>query len=64
MSAVGITRCISSHFVPHMTLLYDRRMVAEQAVDPVRLAVSDFTLVHSLVGQSRYIELARWPLRR
>jgi hypothetical protein len=24
--------------------------------------VSDFVLIHSLHGQSRYIELGRWPL--
>ena len=39
------------------------RAVKEQAIEPVRLTVSDFALVHSLVGRSRYIELARWPLR-
>ncbi|MBS0527840.1 MAG: 2'-5' RNA ligase family protein [Proteobacteria bacterium] len=64
MSAAGVGRYVSSHFVPHMTLLYDRRMVAEQCIDPVHLTVCDFALVHSLVGQSRHIELARWPLRR
>ena len=47
-----------------MTLLYDRRMVAEQAVEPVHLTVREFALVHSLVRQSRHIELARWPLQR
>jgi 2'-5' RNA ligase len=60
----GLGRRVPSHFVPHMTLLYDRRMVAEQAVEPVYLTVRDFALVHSLVTQSRHIELARWPLQR
>jgi RNA 2',3'-cyclic 3'-phosphodiesterase len=64
MSAAGIGRRMSSQFVPNMTLLYDRRMVAEQAVEPVHLTVRDFALVHSLVRQSRHIELARWPLQR
>ena len=54
---------MSFRFVPHMTLLYDTRMVAERPIEPMRLTVRDFALVHSLVGQSRYIELARWPLR-
>jgi 2'-5' RNA ligase len=64
MSAAGIGRRMSSQFVPHMTLLYDRRMVAERAVEPMHLTVRDFALVHSLVRQSRHIELARWPLQR
>ena len=60
----GFGRRVSPHFVPHMTLLYDRRMVAEQAVEPLHLTVRDFALVHSLAGRSRHIELARWMLRR
>lgn len=64
MRAAGLGSRGSAHFVPHMTLLYDRRMVAEQAIEPVYLTVRDFALVHSLVTQSRHIELARWPLRR
>lgn len=67
MSAAGLGagfgRRVSSHFVPHMTLLYDRCVVAEQAIEPVYLTVRDFALVHSLVTRSRHIELARWPLR-
>jgi 2'-5' RNA ligase len=62
--ATGFGRSVSPHFVPHMTLLYDRRMVAEQAVAPVSLTVRDFALVHSLVTRSRHIQLARWPLQR
>lgn len=64
MHAAGFGNRASPHFVPHMTLLYDRRMIAEQATAPVYLAVRDFALVHSLVRQGRHIELARWPLRR
>jgi 2'-5' RNA ligase len=63
MNAAGISRRMSLRFLPHMTLLYDRRMLAERLIEPMRLTVRDFALVHSLVGQSRYIELARWPLR-
>jgi 2'-5' RNA ligase len=63
MKRVGIGRHVTRHFNPHITLLYDRRVVPEQPIDPIRMDVQDFVLVHSLVGQSRYIELARWPLR-
>jgi 2'-5' RNA ligase len=63
MKRARIGRYVKSRFVPHMTLLYDSRVVRERPIEPIRMNVRDFVLVHSLVGQSRYIELARWPLR-
>jgi 2'-5' RNA ligase len=63
MKKSGLGRRVASHFSPHMTLLYDDRIVKERAIDAVRLTVRDFALVHSLLGRSRYIELARWPLQ-
>jgi 2'-5' RNA ligase len=63
MTKAGLRRSRASHFTPHMTLLYDDRAVKEQAIAPIRFPVDGFVLVHSLVGRSRYIELARWPLR-
>ena len=49
-------------YTPHVTLLYDARMVPYQAVDGVDWRVSEFVLVHSLLGQTRHIVLGRWPL--
>jgi len=49
--------------LPHMTLLYDDRVVADEAVRPIGWAVHEFVLVHSLLGRSRYNVLARFPLR-
>jgi 2'-5' RNA ligase len=63
MIRARIGRYVVSRFAPHMTLLYDSRLVRERPIEPIRMHVQDFVLVHSLVGQSRYIELARWPLR-
>jgi 2'-5' RNA ligase len=63
MRRARIGRHVTSHFTPHMTLLYDSRVVRERPIDPIRMNVQDFVLVHSLIGQRRYIELARWPLR-
>jgi RNA 2',3'-cyclic 3'-phosphodiesterase len=63
MIRARIGRHVVSRFAPHMTLLYDRRVVRERSIKPIWMQVQDFVLVHSLVGQSRYIELARWPLR-
>lgn len=51
-----------SHFTPHVTLLYDDSEVAEQAVEPLSWTVSDFALVHSLIGKTRHTVLGRWSL--
>ena len=50
-------------FIPHMTLLYDRRQIAEQSVEPIRWRVREFALIHSLHGHTQHIPLARWKLR-
>lgn len=56
-----------SGFLPHMTLLYDGRLVVEHEVDTVRWTAHDFVLLHSVpkAGQRQvsYIELGRWPLQ-
>jgi 2'-5' RNA ligase len=59
----GLLRGAQSSFLPHVTLLYDEKDVDFQAVEPIVWTVNDFVLIHSLQGQSRYIELGRWPLR-
>ncbi len=48
---------------PHVTLLYDSRLVPEQPVEPVRWTVTEFVLVHSHQGLGRHEELGRWALR-
>lgn len=54
---------LQRRFTPHMTLLYGDHPVAEQGVAPIAWTAREFVLVHSLIGQGRYIVLARWPLR-
>jgi RNA 2',3'-cyclic 3'-phosphodiesterase len=63
MKRARIGQHLRSHFTPHMTLLYDSRVVPELRIEPILINVRDFVLVHSIVGQNRHIELARWPLR-
>lgn len=63
LGACGLARWVAPQFTPHVTLLYDEAMVAEQAVEPIRWRVDEFVLVHSLLGRSRHVPLARWPLR-
>jgi RNA 2',3'-cyclic 3'-phosphodiesterase len=61
---VGLGTKTEQRFKPHVTLLYDDQPVVEQAVEPIGWTVHEFVLVHSLLGQTRHIPLARWKLRR
>lgn len=49
-------------FLPHLTLLYDERLVPERPIEAIGWTVREFVLVHSLLGQTRHVPLARWPL--
>ena len=51
-----------SQITPHITLLYERRRVEEQLIEPIRWTVRDFILVHSLHGRTMHIPLERWRL--
>jgi RNA 2',3'-cyclic 3'-phosphodiesterase len=53
---------VEKSFTPHMTLLYDRQIVPERRVNPVRWRVNEFVLIHSFVGESRYEILGSWRL--
>jgi 2'-5' RNA ligase len=52
-----------SQFVPHLTLLYDERSIEEQQIERIGWTVTEFVLVHSLLGRGQYDILGRWPLR-
>jgi 2'-5' RNA ligase len=60
MAVMGLQ--VDRSFTPHLTLLYDARLVAKAAVPLVRWTARDFVLIRSLVGQSRYEWLGHWPL--
>lgn len=62
LARAGLGRCVSAAFEPHVTLAYSPKTVALETVVPIRWTVRDFLLIHSLLGQTRYIELGRWPL--
>ncbi|MFI5446030.1 2'-5' RNA ligase family protein [Polaromonas sp. UC242_47] len=59
----GLQRWAKPGYTPHATLLYDDRSVAEQAVETIAWMAREFVLVHSQLGEGRYIPLGRWPLR-
>jgi 2'-5' RNA ligase len=62
MKNAGLVRGDVPRYIPHMTLPYDDRSIAEQVIDPVSWTVREFVLVRSLVGQARHVPLARLPL--
>ena len=63
MKKAGLGRWAKPGYTPHVTLLYDDCCVAEQAVETIGWTAREFVLVHSLLGKSRHVALARWPLR-
>lgn len=63
MIDAGLGQYVRSSFKPHVTLLYDDGFVAPQAVDPIGWTVTEFVLVHSIIGKSKHLELGRWALQ-
>ena len=47
---------------PHVTLAYGMPWAAERPIEPVCWNVREFALMHSLLGRTRHVMLARWPL--
>lgn len=63
MRRAGLGGWVRSHLIPHMTLLYDRRVVDVRVVDEIRWTVRDFSLVHSLLGRQQHLHIGRWSLQ-
>jgi 2'-5' RNA ligase len=51
-----------SGFTPHVTLLYDERLIPEEPVGSIRWTVSEFVLIHSHFGHALHDVLGRWRL--
>jgi 2'-5' RNA ligase len=49
-------------YTPHVTLLYDDILLGPTAVPTVAWTAGEVVLVHSLLGETRHVHLARWPL--
>lgn len=62
LKQTGFDRTIKTGFKPHLTLLYGDHQIV-QGIEPITWTVREFVLVHSLLGKTRYIPLARWPLK-
>jgi 2'-5' RNA ligase len=63
LTRAGLARFVKAPFTPHVTLLYDGRLVPERRIEPIGWAVRELVLVHSLLGKTQHIPLGRWPLR-
>ena len=62
MARCGLRPRSPPNVTPHMTLLYDASRVETCAIAPVEWTVRELVLIHSLVGRSRHVHLARWQL--
>lgn len=49
-------------FTPHVTLAYGMPWAAARPAQSLCWNVREFALMHSLLGRTRHIALARWPL--
>jgi len=59
----GLKPASPTGFTAHLTLLYDEGPIVEEHVVPISWTAREFVLVRSLIGQSRYEILGRWPLQ-
>ena len=63
LAAAGVPGGARSSFTPHVTLLYDAQVVAEEALGTIAWQAQELVLVHSMMTQTRYDVLGRWPFR-
>ena len=58
----GVRASPALHRTRHLTLAYDEQVVPDQAIDVIGWTVREVVLTHSVHGQSRHVDLARWAL--
>ena len=58
----GIPFRQSGKFTPHMTLLYGGQPMPEQEIEPISWLVEDFVLINTVIGETKHVEVGRWPL--
>lgn len=63
LAAGGLRNYVKRDFTPHVTLRYVRTPLPTEQAAPIHWKVREFALVHSLIGQTEYRILSRWPLR-
>jgi 2'-5' RNA ligase len=63
LAEAGLCEAPHPDYTPHVTLLYDDRIVAPQRIAPVKWRMREFVLVQSVQGKTLHIPLARWRAR-
>lgn len=58
----GLAQWTRGRFEPHVTLAYAPELVPPQPVEALTWRTREFVLVHSLLGQTLHMPLARWTL--
>ena len=62
LRCAGLAQWTRASFEPHVTLAYDAQVLPPQPVPPIGWHASEFVLVHSLLGRTVHMPLARWTL--
>lgn len=63
LALAGYRQKVHERFVPHLTLAYSEKFIPFREVEPIKLIVTEFALVHSWLSLSRYDFHGRWALR-
>ncbi|MGQ2979238.1 MAG: 2'-5' RNA ligase family protein [Polaromonas sp.] len=63
LAACGVAGGPRSAFSPHVSLLYDQQVLAEEPVDPIRWQAQQWVLLYSVPKQPHYEVLGRWAFR-
>jgi 2'-5' RNA ligase len=45
-----------------VTLLYGGQPTAEIEIEPISWLVREFVLIDSFIGETKHVEMGRWPL--
>ena len=63
LTNAGLGGATRGEFTPHITLTYDKVRVKPIPIDPISWMVTDFVLIHSVLGKTTHNHLGRWLLR-
>lgn len=62
LTRAGLGGATRGDFQPHVTLTYDPIRVKPHAIEPITWMMTDFVLIHSVLGKTTHNHLGRWPL--
>jgi len=63
LKRAGVAFAQGGRFTPHVTLLYGGQPMPEIEIEPISWLVEDFVLIDSFIGETKHVEVGRWPLR-